>query len=301
MFDRLVADPRVSRLAATCFRFDEECERYLVGGKVENYQLDITDRYAVERVFQKSRPEAVFHLAGKAQVRDGQNNPIEMAEANTMGTLNLLAACKPGTRFVFASSSTVYGNWCDDEQYPTDETDELWPNSVYGASKAASEMFIRAFDESKGVEAQTFRLVANVGANATHGLIPDLVRKLQSDSPVLELFGNQPGSIKPYMHVSDTVRFLSEFGLSRTFFGNVLNLAPNDSLSVEQIAEIAMDELGIRKPIHWLGKQSVWPGDNPYVYLDNTSLRTYFPKVRSSAEAVRLAVFDITKQIKGAA
>ena len=86
--------------------------------------------------------EVVFHLAANPEVRVSTTAPEIHFRENVVATFNLLEACrKVGTveKFVFASSSTVYG---DAKVFPTPENHELRPISVYGASKAACESLI---------------------------------------------------------------------------------------------------------------------------------------------------------------
>ena len=94
----------------------------LSSGKEENinpnakfFKVDISDKNVFENEIMKdfmNGVDVVFHLAAKARVQPSIENPIEFHEANVNGTLNLLKACVDCgvNRFVFSSSSSVYGD-----------------------------------------------------------------------------------------------------------------------------------------------------------------------------------------------
>jgi hypothetical protein len=115
-------------------------------------------------------------------------------------------------------------------------------------------------------------LVANVGGGATHGVLPDIVRKLRSPDPELVLLGAAPGSSKPYAYVGDTAKFMVECGLKPD--KHILaNVGPDDHLTIEYMALLAMDYLKIKKRIRWDVKAN-WRGDNRVVKIDNTLVRS---------------------------
>src|SRR5690606_15310348 len=102
---------------------------------------DIRDADAVGRLFQEARPEGVVHLAARAGVRPSIEQPALYAEVNITATVHLLeAACRldPRPRFVYASSSSVYGDRPDAPFRETDGVDH--PISPYAASKKACEL-----------------------------------------------------------------------------------------------------------------------------------------------------------------
>src|SRR5690606_4917329 len=106
---------------------------------------DIRDREAVRRAFADHRPQTVVHLAAMAGVRPSIEQPAYYAEVNLNGTVNLLdAAVEHGVeRFVFASSSSVYGN---NDKVPFAEDDRVdHPISPYAATKKAGELICHTY------------------------------------------------------------------------------------------------------------------------------------------------------------
>src|SRR4051794_11058309 len=89
-------------------------------------ELDIRDGEGVDRVIRETRPDGIVHLAARAGVRPSIEAPALYAEVNVTGTVHLLqAACRldPPPRFVYASSSSVYGDRPDAPFRETDPVD----------------------------------------------------------------------------------------------------------------------------------------------------------------------------------
>ena len=79
---------------------------------VEVFQVDIANYEAMDKVFKQSKPDKICHLAAQAGVRYSIENPFAYQETNSKGTLNMLELCRHNKvkDFIFASSSSVYGN-----------------------------------------------------------------------------------------------------------------------------------------------------------------------------------------------
>lgn len=118
---------------------------------------DISNRTTVERVFAEFKPEIVIHLAAQAGVRYSIENPDVYIQSNIIGFYNMLEACRHHMvqkdsrvrHFVYASSSSVYGNNKKIPYSPTDMTDQ--PVSLYAATKKADEMMAYAYAKLYGV------------------------------------------------------------------------------------------------------------------------------------------------------
>ncbi|MDI4646009.1 NAD-dependent epimerase/dehydratase family protein [Cohnella hashimotonis] len=97
------------------------------------------------------RPEAVYHLAAQADVQRSLADPAEDASVNVKGTLNMLkASSEAGVRkFVFASTSAVYGNVAKDV---VSEREKAEPMSFYGLSKRTAEQYIRIYSHLYGLD-----------------------------------------------------------------------------------------------------------------------------------------------------
>ena len=101
--------------------------------------------------FEAAQPEAVFHLAAHASVSESVRDPMGDAEANVLGTVNVLRLCAAHRvrRIVFSSTGgALYG---EPQRLPADEDHPVLPLSPYGASKAAGETYIRTLCGAAGV------------------------------------------------------------------------------------------------------------------------------------------------------
>ena len=122
----------------------------LYKGKFVVRKGDIRDRKFMERVYKNDKPEKVIHLAAMAGVRNSILDPMEYADVNVMGTVNLmdLAVKYKIKNFVFASSSSIYGM----NKPPFSETDNVdTPISPYAATKKATELLAHTFSHLSGM------------------------------------------------------------------------------------------------------------------------------------------------------
>ncbi|WP_313892097.1 NAD-dependent epimerase/dehydratase family protein [Psychrobacillus sp.] len=124
----------------------------LVSGKLEQvnphahmYVVDICSEEA-RRIVVDVQPDAFFHLAAQADVGKSVQHPKYDADVNIIGTINMLEACRQAKvrKFIFASTSAVYGNLSKDL---LSEKDVSIPASYYGLSKMTAESYIRLFYE----------------------------------------------------------------------------------------------------------------------------------------------------------
>jgi UDP-glucuronate 4-epimerase len=114
-------------------------------------ELDIRDARAIAMLLDESRPDAVIHLAAKAGVRPSIADPAGYTAVNVQGTVHLLdAACRLPNKpkFVYASSSSVYGDRPDAPFRETDPVDR--PVSPYAATKKACELLAHTFHHLHG-------------------------------------------------------------------------------------------------------------------------------------------------------
>lgn len=284
---RLLRDERVSRILVTS-RLGVSPFVHQDNQTCSEVACDISREKSVYCVLKDFKPDIIFHLAGHAIVKE-DGDPTRVTRTNILGTHNLLAHCPEGCRFVLASSATVYG----DRLTPMRETHEIHPTSAYGASKAAAELLLEAYADK--VSGLSLRLVANVGHGTTHGVLKDVVAKLRSDSVELELIGNEPGSLKPFIHVSDTVEAFMHFGFNPAIHWWPINISTPDSITVLQLALASMNAMGVQKPIRWLGAAANWKGDNPVVRVNADYARQlgWSPRYKTSCEAVAQATREM--------
>lgn len=247
---------------------------------------ELESYFQVRELMNNFQPEVVYHLAGNPIVKEDPNFPCDITKANVLTTHHLLATCPLNTKFVFASSATVYGDY---QGKPFTEDDTPNPTSVYGVTKWASEQLVEVFRKQGRVRAFIARLIANCGSGASHGVFHDIIQKLRSTSQNLNLFGDEPGTCKPYLHVDSTVNALCYLGIIEKKEG-IYNVSTNDSITIKELAEMVMDVTGMRKPINWMGNDYIWQGDNRIVKV---SSRLFGQETQSINEIAKAAHEEI--------
>lgn len=270
----------------------EWCDE-LVLAQLPDRRLRVEDEGEVAAFLRQVQPDAIVHLAGRSSVKESAISSGDFVRVNVLGTHNLLAHCPVNCRFVYASSATVYGpSRPVPEGYSVfTESDPASPGSVYAASKLAAEHLVTAYSQLGKVCGVSLRLAAQVGRFSTHGLVHDVLRKLRTDAPTLDLIGDCPGSCKPIMDVWDTCRVIGA-ALEGELDCGVANVSTCDAITVAEVAEICMSLTGLRKPVRWLGWGANWSGDQTQLRLDNRRVR-HFVRSEASGQAVRLAIQEI--------
>ena len=168
-------------------------------------ELDIRDREAVRRLILDLKPEVIVHLAAKAGVRPSIDAPSDYVDVNVGGTTHLLdAACRLADRprFVFASSSSVYG---DRPNAPFRETDPVdHPVSPYAATKKACELMASTFHHLHALPVTGLRLFTAYGPRNRPDLaIAKFAGLIERGEPV-PMFGDG-GTLRDYTFVGDIV------------------------------------------------------------------------------------------------
>ena len=156
--------------------------------------VDVLDPQAVAAAVQTAAPDACIHLAGIASPVQARSDPDQAWQVNLMGTLNLARAVlaeAPACRFLFVSTSEVYGASFRPGT-PLDETATLAPMNTYAATKAAADLAIGAM-VTEGLRAIRVRPFNHTGPG-------------QADAYVVPAFARQlarigAGSQAPFMRV----------------------------------------------------------------------------------------------------
>lgn len=253
------------------------------------YEFDVNNIIRLKGVFDKHPFDMVFHLAANADVGRGAENPQLDFENTFQTTLSVLEMMRiyEIKKFFFASSSTVYGNAEDRLQ---EHCSIMRPISHYGAAKLASEAFISSFSSLHNFQVWIARFCNAVGSDMTHGVIPDLIRRLKRHPEHLEVYGDGTQT-KPYIYIDDLVDGVMTLILKTDKDYNAYLVGVDSVVTVSEIADIVMEEVGIQVPIQYGGEYSGWKGDVRKYQYDVTNLRLlgWIPKY-SASEAIRKAV-----------
>lgn len=242
----------------------------------------------------------VWHLAANSDIPAGVADPDIDLRNTFLTTFEILRAMRElGVGALhFASSSAIYGDLGD--VVLTESVGPLLPISNYGAMKLASEAQATAAAEAGLQRVNIFRFPNVVGVPATHGVIMDFARKLQSDPGRLDVLGDGTQQ-KAYLHVSDlvdamlTVRARPQAGHGRV---EVVNIGPVDEgVKVRWIAEQVVARISPEAQIVFGAGNKGWVGDVPKFTYSTERLRSFGWSPRmDSAAAIRRAVDEIALQ-----
>jgi nucleoside-diphosphate-sugar epimerase len=226
-------------------------------GKIEVVEGDVTNPPPLPKA------DIIFHLASRASPVDFREHAIEILMANSVGTLRMLElAEKWGARFVFASSSEVYGNPL---QHP--QTEEYWGNvnpigvrSCYDEGKRFGEALCMAYHRKKGLDVRIARIFNTYGPR----MRPDDGRVISNF--IVQALKNEPITVygdgrqtRSFCYVEDLVEGLIRLGLKEEITGIVVNLGNPEERTILEIAELVKSLTGAISSIIFLPK----PEDDP--------------------------------------
>lgn len=165
---------------------------------------DIRDARCVETILTAGSVEMIFHLAAKAGVRPSIENPLEYQDVNVRGTLMVLEAAKKYCikKFIFASSSSIYGN---NAKVPFSEIDPVdTPISPYAATKKAGELLCYTYHSLYGIDTTCLRLFTVYGPRQRPDLAIHKFTKLIAAGLPIPVFGD--GSMmRDHTYVGDII------------------------------------------------------------------------------------------------
>jgi len=151
--------------------------------------VDVTDLKSVLDGLRASSPDIVCHLAGLTGAPASTQNPHKFFSTNSVGTLNVLEACRIAqiTKLVFMSTLTVHG---DSEGGPVNEQSPYKPLHPYAGSKAAAEVLVETYARSFGIKSAILRttLVSGEGQKDSSA-IAEFVRSALNER-TLEMYGD---------------------------------------------------------------------------------------------------------------
>ena len=255
------------------------------------YETDASDRKSLEEVFQKVKPDYVFHLAANSDIQASAKNP-DVEYRNTYTTTFQILSCmrEYGVKnLFFASTSAVYGD--KREELLDENTPGLSPISYYGAAKLGSEALISAFSHMNDINALVFRFPNVIGPRLTHGVIFDFIRKLQKNPAHLQILGNGKQT-KPYLYVTDLVDAIIRFMETGKPGVLLYNVGGEGATSVTGIADIVCEEMKLNSVQYdFTGGEGGWKGDVPrFRYCIDKIHQAGWKANYTSDEAVRETV-----------
>lgn len=224
--------------------------------KVLDIRADIRNLKELESVFEKHKPDIIFHLAAQPIVRLSYDIPRETFEVNIMGTINVLECLRkyPYSAAVVITSDKCYENVEQTGGYV--ETDKFSNKDPYSASKGCAELVVQSYRNSFDLKVATARAGNVVGGGdwAKDRLVPDIMRALEEKKSV-EI--RNPDSVRPWQHVLESLSgYLSlakvqaegkQVNEGWNFGPDRVSMVPVKELVTKIIAELGSGEYFVKK------------------------------------------------------
>ena len=223
--------------------------------KSNNYQLyyqDVRDVNGLKQIFQNHHIDMVIHLAALAGVRPSIERPMDYAEVNILGSMNIFELCKEFgvKKIVCASSSSVYGN---NEKVPFSETDNVdRPISPYAATKKSVEIIGHTYHHLYGIDMIQLRFFTVYGPRQRPDLAIHKFTKLISDGAEVPFYGDGT-TARDYTFVEDIIDGILK---SIKYLENhknvyeILNLGESEVVTLEEMLssiEACVEKKAVRK------------------------------------------------------
>jgi len=242
-------------------------EGFLVRG-FKLYRGDIRDTKLIDRIFKKEKIEKVIHLAALAGVRNSLRDPRSYFDVNVMGSINLLEAAVKYkiNNFVFASSSSVYGN---NKKMPFSESDNVdTPISPYAASKKADELIAHAYHHIYGLNVTALRFFTVYGPWGRPDMALFLFADAISRGKPINVF-NRGRMSRNFTYIDDIVSGAITV-LDKCHGYGVMNIGGDREETLMRYIEVLEKSLGKKAKKNLLPMQ---PGDVPSTVADIRKLK----------------------------
>lgn len=252
-------------------------------------RCDISDKCAINEVFDEYKPSIVVNLAAQAGVRYSIDNPEAYINSNVLGFYNILEACRnaiqsgnPIKHLVYASSSSVYG---DQDKFPLRESDNTDnPVSLYAATKKSNELFAAAYSKLYNIPCTGLRFFTVYGPDGR----PDMAyysfanKLLNGEKIKLYNYGN---CCRDFTYIDDVIEVLIKVlqtppsgELHRVYNvggGNPVSLKKFVSVLFEHLAGVGVirGDYNIDDCVELVEKQD---GDVDMTYADTREIESMF-------------------------
>jgi UDP-glucuronate 4-epimerase len=247
--------------------YDPQIKRSNIAGLQKNtpiFQIDLRDNNAVRALFHREKFDAIAHLAARAGVRPSIAQPLLYYDTNVNGSLHLLEAARIVgiERFIFASSSSVYGI-CKKEPFSEDFhlTQTISP---YAATKIAGEFLCSTFSHLYQMRVVALRFFTAYGPRQRPDLAIHKFTRRILRGEAIDQFGDGT-TRRDYTYIDDIIQgVMAALRYNATPF-EIFNLGENETVQLKElIAEIEL-VVGKKAKINRLPEQA---GDVPVTCAD---------------------------------
>lgn len=241
LIHHVIDRPEVERLVnLDCLTYAGHLENLTAVEKHPKYtflRVDLRDKTAVQDAVRKHEITHVLHLAAESHVDRSISGPGDFIHTNLVGTFHLLEACRAVKRFHHVSTDEVYGS-LGPTGYFTERTPYA-PNSPYSASKAGSDMLVRAYHHTYGLPVVITNCSNNYGPyQFPEKLIPVVIQSILQRKSI-PVYGDGM-NVRDWLYVRDHVEALWQV-LTRGTHGETYNIGGNNEWPNIRIVELICD------------------------------------------------------------
>lgn len=258
-----------------------------VGGKLTIYEDDLADKKTLQKICSEYQPDIICHLAACGSVAASIDKPHLCLERDISVAFNLLEYAKQSKvkRFIFASSSSIYGNNPNIPLKETDAVDNL--RSYYAASKRAIELIIGVYHMLYNIPAACFRFFNVYGPNGRRdAAIYKFIHKISNNEPIT-MYGD--GSMtRDFVYIDDIINALIRAIDSFNGF-EAINLGSGQEITLKDLVAAVEQVVGKKASINRqpildadidrscsdISKAKQLLGWDPKVFLTDGLKRTY--------------------------
>lgn len=266
-----------------------------------HHKADVRDRAALAKLVRRHRPGLVIHAAAQPSHDLAAARPFDDFEANALGTLNLLEACRqhaPEAAFCFLSTNKVYGDAPNEIELedagsrfePAREADrggigegmrlDHCTHSLFGCSKLAADVLVQEYGRNLGLPTVCFRAGCLTGgahaAAQQHGFLAYLARCVREGRPYT-VFGHQGKQVRDNLHAADVARACEAFA-ANPGQGAVYNLGGGRANSVSVLEAIRACEDAAGKKLSWGYREQPRTGDHRWYISDTSRFEKDYPE-----------------------
>ena len=223
-----------------------------IGNQINDIRGDIRDKDKVYELFEKVKPEIIFHLAAQPLLIESYNEPAYTYETNIQGTVNILEAIRNSQSAklgIFITTDKVYENKMTDLAY--NENDRLGGYDPYSSSKAAAELVIASYRNSffntndyenhkKSISSVRAGNVIGGGDWSKNRIIPDCIKAIENNKTINI---RKPDATRPWLFVTEALSGYLQLGSmmlkNPTEYSSTWNFGPEpkNAITVKKLTE----------------------------------------------------------------
>ena len=244
-------------------------------------QMDLVDEHRLDHLFLQEKFDAVINLAAQAGVRYSIENPKAYIQANVVGFMNILEACRSNQikHLIYASSSSVYGN---QQKVPFSEKDRVdHPISLYAATKKSNELMAHVYSHLYGLKTTGLRFFTVYGPWGRPDMAPFLFTKaILSETPI-KVFNNGD-LMRDFTYIEDIVKGIIEVLITDKIQENynIYNIGNNTPVKLLDFIQAVEGACNKKAQLDFYPMQD---GDVYQTFADIEDLKAvtgYIPKVK---------------------